>query len=135
MRPLEPVLGGPIEAPALVLEASISFWGGVDYETGLVIDKSHPQEGSSITGTCLIVPMIRGSGSTVGSLTDLLRRGLGPAGIVIGYPDINVMTGLKVAAHLYGAVCPLFLADAEQLAEFRSGAAVQVSADGQWGMG
>ncbi len=38
---LVPGLAGAGEA--LVLTAPISFWGGVDPRTGLIIDVSHPQ--------------------------------------------------------------------------------------------
>jgi predicted aconitase with swiveling domain len=77
-----------------------------------------------------VVSNIRGSGGTPGNLADTLRRGCGPAGIVIGYPDINIMTGIVVAERLYGTACPMFLADAEQRAAFSSGAQVRISQAG-----
>lgn len=130
MKPLEPLVGGVVDAPALVLDAPVSFWGGIDYETGRIIDRSHPQCDVLIGGQCLVVSNIRGSGGTPGNLADTLRRGCGPAGIVIGYPDINIMTGIVVAERLYGTACPMFLADAEQRAAFSSGAQVRISQAG-----
>jgi len=127
---LKPLIAGSIDAPVLVLDAPISFWGGVDYETGRIIDQSHPQTGELVGGRCLVVPNIRGSGGTPGNLADTLRRGCGPAGIVIGYPDINVMTGIVVAQKLYGTACPMFLADDAQRAAFTTGARVVIGQDG-----
>ncbi len=128
---LKPVIAGTINAPALVLETSISFWGGIDYESGLIIDQSHPQVGKAIGGTCLIVPMVRGSGGTPGNIADMLRRGCGPAGIVIGHADINVMAGIKVAQRLYGSDCPMFVADGKQLALFKTAKPVSIEEDGR----
>ncbi|MBT7613377.1 MAG: DUF126 domain-containing protein, partial [Rhodospirillaceae bacterium] len=104
MMALKSLVEGTASAPVLVLDAPISFWGGIDYLTGLIQDRSHPQNGKSIAGTCLVVSNIRGSGGTPGVLADTLRRGCGPAAIVIGYPDINTMTGIVVANRLYGSV-------------------------------
>ena len=129
---LTPIIAGAISAPALVLDASISFWGGIDHQTGYVIDETHPQKGAYVGGTCLVVPMIRGSGSTPGALADILRRGCGPAGIVIGYPDINVMAGVTVASQLYGSECPLFHADQEQYAALKTGDMITIEENGQW---
>ncbi|MBC6439351.1 MAG: DUF126 domain-containing protein [Rhodospirillales bacterium] len=77
MTPLKPLIGGSVDAPVLVLNAPISFWGGVDHETGRITDKSHPQLGVLVGGACMVVPNIRGSGGTPGNLADTLRRGCG----------------------------------------------------------
>ncbi len=129
---LDPIVEGSVSAPALVLDASISFWGGIDHETGWIIDQTHPQKGAYVGGTCLVVPMIRGSGSTPGALADILRRGCGPSGIVIGYPDINVMAGVTVARQLYGVLCPMFHAGPEQFAVFKTGDVVTIDENGAW---
>ena len=120
-RALSPIIPGAVNATVMRLEAPISFWGGVDYETGTIIDVTHPQRSQCIGGHCLVIPSIRGSGGTPGNLADTIRRGCGPAGIVLGYPDINVMVGIKVANKLYDRLCPLFVCTPAQLDEFRSG--------------
>lgn len=133
MNPLQIIVAGPlVRAEALVLDAPISFWGGIDNETGEIIDHSHPQRGVLIGGTCLIVPMIRGSGGTPGSLADLLRRGCGPKAIILGYPDINVMTGIIVAATLYETTCPLFIDDQQNASTLQSGTPVTIDEAGFW---
>ena len=62
---------------------------------------------------------------------DVLRRGFGPKGIVIGYPDINVMAGIAVARRLYDLTCPLFHADREQFDAFKTGDMITIEEDGQ----
>ena len=117
---LQPVIPGRMRAPVLKLDASISFWGGVDFETGRIMDRSHPQLGEVLGGRCVVVPMIRGSGGTPGSLATLIKNDLAPACIVVGYPDINVMSGVFVADRLYSKRCPLYVASDAQLERFET---------------
>ena len=60
----------------------ISFFGGVDPDTGIVVEKGHELEGQSISGKVLVFPT--GKGSTVGSYTlyRLKMNGVAPAAIV-----------------------------------------------------
>lgn len=104
--------------------------GRIDYEIGRIIELSHPQCGVLITSQCLVVASIRGSGGTPGNLADTLRRDCGPAGIVIGSPDINIMTGSVVAERLYGTACPMFLADDNQRAGFTTGTRILIGNGG-----
>ena len=53
------------EGEAIVTKDSISFLGGVDPDTGVVIDKKHELYNQCITDKILIIPS--GKGSTVGS--------------------------------------------------------------------
>ena len=58
---------GRADGEALVTSMGISFYGGVDPETGKVVEKGHALEGQSIAGKVLVFPT--GKGSTVGSYT------------------------------------------------------------------
>lgn len=73
---------GCAEGEALVSTSGISFFGGVDPETGIVAEKGHELEGRSIAGKILVFPT--GKGSTVGSYTlyRLKKNGLAPAAIL-----------------------------------------------------
>ena len=61
------IVGGIGEGPALVTSEAISFFGGVDPESGNIIDKTHELYGRCITNKILVFP--RGKGSTVGPYT------------------------------------------------------------------
>jgi predicted aconitase with swiveling domain len=76
------IFGGMASGEALVTDAGISFYGGVDPETGLVSEVGHPLEGQSIVGKILVFP--EGKGSTVGSyvLYRLKKDGKAPAAII-----------------------------------------------------
>jgi predicted aconitase with swiveling domain len=73
---------GSASGEALVTTMGISFFGGVDPQTGCVVEKGHELEGQSIAGRVLVFPT--GKGSTVGSYTlyRLKKAGLAPAAIV-----------------------------------------------------
>ena len=73
---------GKAEGEALVTTQPISFYGGVDPDTGTVIEKGHELQGVSVKGKILVFP--QGKGSTVGSYTlyRLKKNGVAPAGMV-----------------------------------------------------
>jgi|TARA_B100001971_G_scaffold193437_1_gene198575 predicted aconitase with swiveling domain len=78
---------------ALVSNASISFFGGIDPNTGVVVERDHPLFGKSIKGKVLIFPT--GKGSTVGSyiLLQLSKNGKAPAAIVCKEAEAIVAVG------------------------------------------
>lgn len=98
---------GVAEGQALVLSEPLSFWGGIDVETGRIIDHSHPDLGRTITGTILVMPGGRGSSSAASVLAESIRRGTGPAGIVLAVEDPILTVGSMVAMSLYGLSCPI----------------------------
>jgi len=85
---------GVVEAEAIVSDVPIGFYGGIDMETGVVIEKGHPLEGQSVTGKVLVFP--EGKGSTVGSyvIYGLSRYKTGPAAIVNKETETIVATGV-----------------------------------------
>jgi hypothetical protein len=76
------IYGGKVTAEALVTTQGISFFGGVDPESGVVVEKGHALEGQSISGKILVFPT--GKGSTVGSYTlyRLKKVNKAPAAII-----------------------------------------------------
>jgi len=73
---------GKGEGEALVTSQPISFYGGVDPSTGIVIEKGHELQGQSIKHKILVFP--QGKGSTVGSYTlyRMKKNGTAPAGMI-----------------------------------------------------
>ena len=68
---------GYAQGKALVSSEPISFYGGVDPETGIIMEKGHPLEGQKITGSILVFPT--GKGSTVGSYMLYWMKDIGTA--------------------------------------------------------
>ena len=88
---------GHAEGEALVSPDPIGFLGGVDPDTGVVIEAGHPLEGECVAGRVLVFPT--GKGSTVGSYTlyRLARSGLAPAAIINAEADPVVAVGAIIA--------------------------------------
>jgi uncharacterized protein len=101
---------GMAEGETFVLTEPLSFWGGLDSLTGRIIDQWHPQKDACISGRILVMQAGRGSSSGSSVLAEAIRRGTGPAGIVLMTRDAIVTVGAMVAAELYGASCPVVLA-------------------------
>ena len=122
---------GEARGEAMVLDEPLSFWGGFDARTGVIVDRHHPQRGSCVAGRFLILPESRGSAGTPGGIAEAIRRGVGPVGIVLGEADVNVAVGAMVAAALYGVAVPvLVIGDAER-ARLRSGQRVEADRNGR----
>ncbi|MGA3291273.1 MAG: DUF126 domain-containing protein [Candidatus Bathyarchaeia archaeon] len=73
---------GKAQGEALVTSQPISFYGGVDPNTGIIIEKGHELQGQSVKGKILVFPT--GKGSTVGSYTlyRMKKNGTAPAGMI-----------------------------------------------------
>jgi predicted aconitase with swiveling domain len=91
------IKAGQARGLALVSPEPIGFFGMVDAETGIVVEKGHPLEGKSVAGRVLVFPT--GKGSTVGSysLYRLAKGGLAPAAIVNAESDPIVAVGAIIS--------------------------------------
>jgi hypothetical protein len=109
----------------LVSPEPISFLSGVDPETGIVVEKGHPLEGTSVTGTVLAFPY--GKGSTVGSyvIYALSRNGHAPAAIVNTEAEPIIATGAIIGT------IPMIDRPSVPLSRLKTG--TQVSVDGDKG--
>jgi hypothetical protein len=67
---------------ALVTHDPICFMGGVNTQTGVVIEKNHQLEGASITGKILVFPFEKGSAGGSFQLYEMVRCKTQPAGII-----------------------------------------------------
>jgi len=91
------IYGGSASGEALVTSMGISFFGGVDPESGVVIERDHELEGQSIAGKVLVFPT--GKGSTVGSYTlyRLKQAGKAPAAIINAECETITAVGCIIA--------------------------------------
>ena len=94
------VIPGEASGPLCKLSKPISFWGGVDPETGRIIDPRHPDHGRDISDTILALPAAIGSSSSSAVMLELLRHDTAPAGLLIGGTDTILTLGIIVAREL-----------------------------------
>ena len=118
------VVGGYAEGETLVSADPVSFYGGVDPETGVVTEPGHAVEGECITGRVFVFP--RGKGSTVGSYVIYRMKKLGTAPAAI----INVETEAIIATGCVLAEIPLIdRLEPDPLKTLKTGVHVQIKAD------
>ena len=118
------VVGGYAEGEALVSADPVSFYGGVDPETGVVVEPGHAVEGECITGKVFVFPT--GKGSTVGSyvIYRMNKLGTAPAALVNSETEAIIATGCVISG------IPLVdKLDRDPLVEIKSGDLLKVSAD------
>ena len=92
-----PIVPGHSKGLALVSMKPISFLGGVDSNSGQIIERNHDLKGKNVKGRILCFP--HGHGSTVGSyvLYSLAKKGLGPKAIINQTADPVVVVGAIIA--------------------------------------
>ena len=130
LRAARTLVPGSARGEILALHEPLSLWGGLDPETGRIIDTRHPQVGESVVGRILAMPRGRGSSSSSSILLEAVRLGTAPAAIVLLETDGILALGAAVAREMYGrhpAVVTLGRDDFERLASARR---AQIDADG-----
>ncbi len=112
---------GKAEGEALVTGVDLSFYGGVDPETGEVVEKDHPLKGRSVAGKILVMPS--GKGSTVGSyvLYALRKADKAPAAIVNRETDPVIAVG--------SIISEIPTVDSIDITRIENGQTVEVDAD------
>lgn len=88
---------GKAKGKILISKDAISFLGGVDPKTGIVIEKGHAIEGKNVAGTILVFPT--GKGSTVGSyvMLQLKKNGKAPAAIINAVAEPIIAVGAIIS--------------------------------------
>lgn len=91
------IMKGSAEGEALVSPVPVSFLGGVDPDSGTIVEPGHPLLGRSVAGTVFCFPT--GKGSTVGSYTiyRLKKNGLAPAAILNAESEPIVAVGAIIS--------------------------------------
>lgn len=86
------IFGGWTEGEALVTAMGISFYGGVDPVSGVIVEKGHELEGKCVAGKILVFPS--GKGSTVGSYTLYRLKKAGKAPLAILNKECEPITAV-----------------------------------------
>ena len=91
------MVGGYAEGEALISIDPVSFYGGVDPETGIITEPGHAVEGECVKGRVFVFPT--GKGSTVGSyvIYRMKRLGTAPAAVINTDTEAIIATGCVLA--------------------------------------
>ncbi|WP_457094266.1 cis-3-hydroxy-L-proline dehydratase [Microvirga sp. P5_D2] len=116
------LVAGDAQGELLSAMVGLSFWGGVDPQTGVVIDQHHPLRNQSLAGRVLAIPSGRGSCSGSGVLLELILNGHAPAAIVICEREEILTLGALVAEVVFEQSIPVLRIEREvfaRLGEYR----------------
>ena len=115
---------GKAYGSALVSPEPIGLLGGVDPETGIIVEPGHSLNGQSVAGKVLVFPT--GKGSTVGSyvLYRLAFKGLAPAALVNASSEAIVAVGAIISK--------IPMVDQVDIMQIQTGD--EVTVDGEWVM-
>ncbi len=115
---------GHAKGEVIVTKDSLSFLGGVDPKTGIIIDSHHELYGKKISGKILVIPS--GKGSTVGSyvIFQMAKNKTAPSAIISLKAEPIIATGAIMAG-----IPMVDQPDADILNILKEGNIVEVDAD------
>ena len=90
-----------VDSDIVVCNEGLSFWGGVDPDTGVIIDNHHPNCGEELSGKIVLMPTSRGSCSGSGVLLQLAQNGKAPAAIIFRESEDILTLGAMIAERLF----------------------------------
>ena len=118
------VVRGYGEGPALVADAYISFWGGLDPVSGKIIEVGHPLEGESVEGKVVVFRSTKGSSGSSRILRLTKVSGKFPAAFI--NTELDELSVLSCVAQRLPLVTDL---DVDPYEAIKTGDWVKVDAD------
>ncbi len=124
------LVSGAGEGPALVLAEPLSLWGGLDPDSGEIIDRRHPASGQNVRNSVLVLPVGRGSSSASSILLEAVRQGTAPEAIITAETDAILALGATVARELYAQSPPVVVLKKADYNQLQEGQWLRVTEDG-----
>lgn len=124
------VVAGEARGSVVVLDQPLSFWGGFDAASGLIIDEHHPQTGSLLSNRIVVMPAGRGSSSASSVIVEAARLGTAPAALIMLEADEILTVGAIIADELYGTPIPVLVVDQADYDVLASAGSAVIAADG-----
>jgi cis-L-3-hydroxyproline dehydratase len=95
------IVPAQVRGSVLVCQEGLSFWGGVDPQTSVIIDAHHPQHGETLAGRVVMMPTSRGSCTGSGVLLGLGLAGLAPVALIFHDAEDILTLGALVAGRMF----------------------------------
>lgn len=114
------VVDGAAAGQLLYSNTALSFWAGIDSQTGEVVDRHHPLHGSFVSGRLLAIPTSRGSCSGSIALIELLLNGCTPAGLIFQELEQIVTLGVIVGRALFNKSIPVLVLEGERFSALQN---------------
>ena len=90
-----------VDSDIVICDEGLSFWGGVDPDTGVIIDTHHPNCGEKLSGKIVLMPTSRGSCSGSGVLLQLAQNGNAPAALIFRETEDILTLGAIISERLF----------------------------------
>jgi cis-L-3-hydroxyproline dehydratase len=114
------LVAGEASGSVVHSDTGLSFWGGVDPETGTVIDRRHPLHGACLAGKIVAIPSGRGSCTASAVMLELLKAGTAPAGLIFCEEEQILTLGVIAADEVFGRSIPVMQLARDDFARFAS---------------
>jgi predicted aconitase with swiveling domain len=124
------LVAGAAVGEAVCTDVPLSFWGGMNPDTGEVIDRRHPLFGARLSGKVLVLPHGRGSCSASGVLFESIRNEVAPAAILVSHIDPIIALGSILGDEVYEKPIPLVLISESERTAIRDGDLIRVEPNG-----
>lgn len=112
---------GTVEGTTLVTTQPMTFYLGVDANTGIVCERGHELEGKCVKDVILVFPFSKGSTVGAYSIYSMKKNGVAPLAMITAKPDLIVAIGCILASIPY-VVTP-------EIERFRSGQKIRINAE------
>ena len=122
------IIPGIATGEVLRTSQAISFWGGVDPETGCISDPKHELCGRSVAGKVMVFPVGKGSSSAGLVLLELVRIGRAPAALINLRTEPILATGPIISRHFYNQDLPVMTLAEAVFDKLKTGQQVVVDA-------
>jgi len=93
------ICAGMAEGEALVTKQGISFWGGVDPDTGVITEVGHELYGQEMAGKGLVLPALKGSAGGMWIMIRLAMNKRGPQAIIVPRGD-TILVGAVIMGEI-----------------------------------
>jgi predicted aconitase len=118
---------GHATGDVLYSDVPLSFWMGIDTQTGAIIDRHHPLCGAVVTGKIFVLPGARGSCSGSCALLELIANDRAPAALVFEQDEAILTLGAVIAGEIFGKSIPIASVGAENFARLADRKTLTVS--------
>jgi len=124
------LVAGETSGEILRLAEPLSLWGGLNPETGKIIDQRHPNVGQIVTNKILVLPAGRGSSSASSILLEAVRVGMAPLAIITAEVDGILALGTAVSHEMYDHALAMFVLGFPDYDSLQTGQLAHISYDG-----
>ena len=124
------LIDGTAHGEVIVLDEPLSFWGGLNPNTGEITDRHHPQSGMNLAGKILVMPAGRGSSSGSSILLEATRQKMNPVAIIMSTTDGLVALGAVVAQEMYSIALPMLVVPEPEYSTLKTGQTITIESGG-----